>query len=309
MANISESIIENRMELPSTLTHTFLANLPTFSGDRDEDIHQFFREFEDNLFGLGSDIKITGIHRALKGGAREFLGTCQEDIMDRNYAGLKSKITTRYSNVSTEQRLRAKLRAMNFNSRGQETMVAYYDRFCGLARQIGRDSSEEDIVNDFFLSLSPDVQSQLVRLTDIKLLKTKDQLYNLVHRFDQSYHPENLESELLNDIKRYIDNHIRRSDTIETEDNKVEQIAALGGRKDIGEITCYNCKAKGHYATKCPEKKKKTTKDWSSENKALREKYEAQYGKPEAECPICEGYHFVAHCPLKQLKGEGSQES
>lgn len=120
-----------------------------------------------------------------------------------------------------------------------------------------------------------------------------------------------------------------------------ETLAAIGSRsqqiayrRDGESRRCYNCQNVGHLAMSCNEPKRPrqsnesnkqvemnqiskknqvntrdqtgvkqlSCKDYTKINQEAREMYEKKYGKPGMDCPICQGYHFVYHCPLKSLK-------
>lgn len=190
------------------------------------------------------------------------------------------------TNVSLKQRDRARLRMMRFMTRGQETMVAYFDRYYGLASLVFKEAQQEDLINDYLATLDIDVQSQLIMMTDMKQIKTKEQLYNLAHRYDQSYQPAIQNGDILSEVKRYIDECVKKTEELAIETRNAVAIAALANKQKIEDVVCYSCKLEGHYASKCPSKAKDVT-DWSSENRALKVKYEEKYGKPETDCPIC----------------------
>lgn len=54
-------------------TSAWLNGLPYFKGEKDEDIEEYFKRFEDQTIGLDDRLKTLAIRKALAGTAKEWL--------------------------------------------------------------------------------------------------------------------------------------------------------------------------------------------------------------------------------------------
>lgn len=299
-------------------TNSFITNLLTFKGDRDEDIHYYFRLFEDQTYGLEDRMKILGIRRSFVGAARDWLVENCRDLLERgNYHELKKKIKERYSRESASLNNKSKLNSMRFDPSGNEPLASFIDRYVAQARKSNLgNNNDREILTGILLALPDDVQGELEYLDNLAKVSDVNGLRSIAHRYDSIVSKRNKCANensrlaaLVSSIDTLKEEFRHTLATIASRDNVVTQRSS--SRSNQVDIKCYNCQKNGHIARKCPEprvertsrdERKSNRKDYSSENQQAVEEYEKKFGKPEVNCAICNGYHFVYHCPLRNLK-------
>src|SRR3954465_7320221 len=82
------------------------------------------------------------------------------------------------------------------------------------------------------------------------------------------------------------------------EEHELEELLALERpkkkKKDIRQLQCYNCKEMGHYASECPEKKKR------QEDKQKLVKPKIRKDISQVMCNYCKELgHYASYCPEK----------
>lgn len=299
-------------------TNSFINGLTTFKGERDEDIIEYFRQFEDQTFGLEDRIKVLGIRRSFLGAAREWLTEkCQEQLANGDYKVLKSKILARYQLESSNLTNRLKLNAMRFDTLGKETLASFIDRFIARSKRLDI-RKDSEIITGVLLALPVEVQGELEYLEPLAKVKTLGNLTKLAQRYDSITSKRCRASDDSEKIAILVD-------SIEKMKNEFRQtIATISSReyqRDKSKFKsedrkCYSCQQVGHLIKDCPKVKStrlkkdqypqleshEAKKDYTKINQEAIEEYEKKFGKPEMDCPICKGYHFVYHCPMKSLK-------
>lgn len=311
-------------------TSAWITGLPIFRGEREEDIQEYIKNFEDQTCGLDDRLKILGIRRSFRGSAKEWLNeNCSGELGSSNYSSLKQKIIDRYAGETAYIRNRKHLNQMRFDVNGRETLGSFVDRFVALARRL-KMGEDKEIVTGILIALPLEVQGDLEYLESLKNITTLEGLTKLAQRYDgivskRFKGPDDINqlgaivsSISQEELKKALKN-IREEFQLQHE----EILAAIGSRNqrekmkpDSEERRCYNCQKIGHLARDCSEQKSnrqmrsddQTTpkqparRDYNKINQEAREEYERKFGKPASDCPICGGYHFVYHCPLKTLK-------
>lgn len=313
-------------------TSSLIAGLPTFRGERDEDIQEFMRTFEDQTLGFNDRIKVLAIRKSMIGAAREWLNENGiEETNSGNYVKLKQKILDRYSHETSYLKNRQKLGRMKFELSSRETLESFIDRFLALAKRIQL-TNDKEIITSIVLALPAETQSDLEYLEAFSNIRSLDDLKRLARRYDSIVAkkvetPQDIQKlgaivssvsqeELRKAIKDIRDEFQRQHEetlaAIKSQGNN--QRSNINGRK------CYNCQQVGHLIRDCPKPRQPKRiefntetngsskididekKDYEKINQEARLEYEKNYGKPKKDCSICQGYHFVYHCPLKTLK-------
>ena len=311
-------------------TSAWITGLPVFRGERNEDVQDYIKTFEDQTAGLDDRLKTLGIRRSLSGSAREWLNVNAKEELTRNdYDALKKKILERYSGESAYLRNRQRLTAMRYDVNGRETLASFVDRFVALARRL-EIKDDKEIVTGVLIALPVEVQGDLEYLENMKKLTTLSALMKLAQRYDgieskRFKDPTNLNQlgALVSSLSQEELKKALQGIREEFQRQHEETMAAISAkssnlksRPDTEDRKCYNCQKVGHLARDCPEPKasrsnrgdtqattgQSSKKDYSKVNKEALEEYEKKFGKPTSDCPICNGYHFVYHCPLKTLK-------
>lgn len=309
-------------------TSAWITGLPVFKGERDEDIQEYIRAFEDQTVGLDDRMKIVGIRRSFFGSAREWLNeNCHQELLGSDFGILKAKILERYARETTYLRNRLRLTQMRFDINGKETLASFIDRFVALAKRLDI-KTDNEIITGILIALPMEVQSDLEYLENIKSIKVLKDLMKLAHRYDSIVSKRyrgpdefNKLGALVSSISQEELGKAIKSIREEFQRQYEETLAAIrprtqgvDHRKPSEDRRCYNCQQKGHIARSCPNPKvnkandqnrpevRSQKKDYSQVNQEARNDYENKFGKPEIDCPICNGYHFVYHCPLKTLK-------
>lgn len=325
-------------------TGAFVTNLPTFRGEKEDDIQEYLKLFEDQTVGLDNRVKIIGIRRSFVGSAREWLReNCESELDSSDYIGLKKKILERYARETGALRNRIKLIQMRYEPTGRETLASFIDRFVSLAKKVDL-IKDTEIIASILIALPLEVQGDLEYIENMSQVKSLSDLTKVAHRYDsivskRTERPSDLkqlgaivssisQEEIRKAISGIRDEFQRQhEETIAVITNRNTPSAS---RTTQGQRRCYNCQQYGHLARACPEPRqqgkgeanqpsdvrqlkvsrdqketrepREQRKDWSKENEEAVREYERNYGKPEMNCPICNGYHFVYHCPLKTLK-------
>lgn len=332
--NVETKVVANRESqlLELLATSAWLTGLPLFRGERNEDIQEFIKNFEDQTVGFDDKIRVLGIRRSFVGAAREWLNeNCQTYLSSNDYDQLKKKILDRFSPESADLRYRKRLTQMKFDADGKETLASFIDRYVALAKRLGI-SSESEIVTGLLIAMPVEVQGDLEYLDNIGSIKTLASFKKIAQRYDSIVSKRSKSPEDLNKLGALVSS-ISKAElstaltSIREEINKQheEMLAAIRDRNlrnhsERNEETrmCYNCRKNGHLARNCQEpsrerqeksdqrpntsREKSPKRDYVKINQEARQEYERKYGKPETNCPICSGYHFVYHCPLKNLK-------
>ena len=305
-------------------TNIWLTGLPTFKGERGEDIIEFLRRFDEQTIGFDDGVKVLGLRRALRDAAREWLNEdCRTELVAGELDKIRKKLIERYSPESSVLRDRQKLMKMSFDPSGRETLASFIDKYIALAKRVGI-SNEQEIVNGIILAVPTDTQGDLETLESIQTITSLDKIKSLARRYDSiaaKRIKEPIESARLGALVNLASREELKMalDTLREEFRRHhdETLAAIGRdrpRKETSRV-CYNCRKPGHLARSCQEAERKTEVkqpsekntneprkvDYSKANSEAKQAYEAKYGKPEFNCPICQGYHFVYHCPLKHL--------
>lgn len=331
---------DNQDEVPSNresqllellATSAWLTGLPLFRGEKGEDIQEFIKGFEDQTTGFDDRIRVLGIRRSFVGAAREWLNeNCQEELKSDDYDSLKKKIIERYSPESSDLRNRKRLTQMTFDVNGKETLASFIDRYVALAKRLNI-KNESDIVNGLLIAMPVEVQGDLEYLDNLDSIKSVAKFMKLANRYDSIASKKIKTTEDLSQLGALVSSiskaELKSALTNfkdEFERQHQEMLAAIGNkstrsapRSSEESRMCYNCRRTGHLARDCSEprqprsdkgqradnsREKSPKKDYTKLNRDARLEYEKKYGKPETDCPICSGYHFVYHCPLKTLK-------
>lgn len=313
-------------------TSAWLTGLPLFRGERNEDIQEFIKNFEHQTVGFDDKIKVLGIRRSFVGAAREWLNeNCREDLVSNHYNSLKKKILDRFSPETADLRNRKRLSQMKFDADGKETLASFIDRYVSLARILNI-SNDIEIVTGLLIALPVEVQGDLEYLDNIGSIQSLNNLKKIAQRYDsivskRSKGPEDLNKlgALVSSISKAELNMALTSIREEFNRQHDEVLAAIrdknskrSSERSEESRMCYNCRKNGHLARNCPEasrerqesgnqrdnsaREKSPKRDYEKINREARQEYEKKYGKPETQCPICSGFHFVYHCPLKNLK-------
>src|SRR5215216_5788374 len=85
---------------------------------------------------------------------------------------------------------------------------------------------------------------------------------------------------------------------VKYEEHELEELLALDRpkkkKKDISQLQCYNCKEMGHYASECPEKKKRQ----EDKQKLVKPKIRKDFS--QVMCKHCKELgHYANYCPEK----------
>lgn len=299
-------------------TSAWLNGLPTFKGERDDDIEEYFRRFEDQTIGLDDRLKTLAIRKSLVATAKEWLnGNCNELLESHDFDKIKSQLLERYCGQPSYIRNRQRLSQLKYDVNGRETLASFGDRYVALARRI-EIKTDREILTGILLALPDDVMGDLEYLINIKDVTTVKEFMNVAHRYDSiaSKRSKNLGCfSQLGAIANFKELEKTMNDLRGEFQKQQEQIIAAIGSKNQYQVNenrrCYNCATVGHLARNCLKPKaqgqalrpneQSTDKDWTKLNQQAKETYEKKFGKPLKGCPICDGYHFVYHCPIKTL--------
>lgn len=165
-------------------TGAWLTNLPTFKGEREDDIQEYIKTFEDQTIGLGDRVKIVGIRRSFQGSAREWLNeNCSNELEGGIYTDLKKKILERYARETSYLRNRQRLTQMRFNENGKETLASFIDRFVALAKRLDV-KQDKEIITGILIALPSEVQGELEYLDTTSNIKKLEDLMKIAHRYD-----------------------------------------------------------------------------------------------------------------------------
>lgn len=241
---------------------------------------------------------------------------------------MKKMILERYSPASSYLHNRQKLSQMRFNVNGNDTLASFIDRYVALSKRSGI-NNEHEIVTGILITLPPEVHGELEYLGKLRGVSTIIELMELVHRYDSivakriNHSDLSQISALVSSVSKEELGKALQSIRDEFKLQHEETLAAInirgqqgGSRLNSSQRRCYNCQDVGHLVRDCPkprdmktnndsrnvESRQQPRRDWTQANHDAIKEYESKFGKPEIDCPICKGYHFVYHCPLKTLK-------
>lgn len=321
-------------KLLELLAANFLvSNVSQFSGNRDESIHEFMKGFEDDTSGLEPKYIVIGIKRAFRGSAKDWLyENCDDEIKANDWQTIRKKIFKRFTGESESLKNRKSLAEARFDPNGKKPLAAFVDTYTALAKraEIGKIS---DIINGILVALPEEVLGELGYLGSVNEIKKLDELRSLAARYDdiidkrRGSYVEKLGA-IVTGAQEEMRKIVADFTTVVARQNE-QTVAAVKPMAKFTQQTpaikrkCYNCRELGHISRDCPKQRaapklledaptaikptgsargKPSAAELKEHNEKVKKLYEERYGKPEHPCPIDGGFHFVYHCPMKDLK-------
>ena len=215
------SVIESNSNFMSPM-RSVNSSQTVFSGKSSEDVDAWLYTLDLNLdvANIPERLRVSYAGSYMKDQALQYFRQIKSRKQNINWIEFQKEFKKRFRAPDYDQKLLRKV--MDFKQIG--SISKYVDEFTLLVNQI-TEITEEMKVIIFRKNIDPDIDG----LLSINDPKTLDEAINFAIKYGETIAKKSSDIKSVNYIQKY-------------------------PSKNVDNITCYNCRLKGHYSTKCPAK-------------------------------------------------------
>lgn len=279
-----------------------IGSLPTFRGDRLDNIKLFFADLtllirQNSQFIWDDEDKISAVLKGLKGAALDWVNLCHPE--HQSFKELKEVLTAYFWNVGKQLEVRNQLLATKFQL--NETVVNYTTRVYRAARTLDDTNykmNDQAVIEILILGLKDTSWYSTISMSKIAgkvwgtFLEFQDYLRSI-----ETFSPPLAFVATSEPVLAVTEVEDKGKDKKYKKEKKTKK------EKDLSNVQCFKCKKYGHLQRNCPEKKRKR----EPEKEEKKEKH--VHKSTKKPCWFCDKEH-KGKCPeLTKAKQKFDKEN
>lgn len=164
--------------------------LPTFSGEPDEDVHNFLRRFKLATITLSDELRCLALQKSLAGAAHTWArDSIKSELAQGHWKSAKRQLVERFSLPNRELRYQEKITKMKFDP-SKATLQSYVEDFADCYKKAHGNVPEQTIIKALSFNLPKSIIKHLHSISDSWLdLETLSRFSTLVKHIETKILP------------------------------------------------------------------------------------------------------------------------
>lgn len=330
---LTNSLDEILSKFSKTISTVPLINIrpPTFSGEKSQDIVEWFDEFEQVTLSVSEEQRKGLLKCAFTKSARAwYKDDLEPKINEMDWPEIRKVILKRYKPNEKEFHIR-QLKKLKYSDQGDQDLPSFVDQRVHLARIAYPNMSDNEIIRDTVVSLPESVASYLKLMKNTDELESLEEFKSLVSRFESDIKLTNSEKQPqqfnLAAFQALIEQQIEKQIEARDKANKTEAIAAIKQQQATNSVHTCQCGAqiqchmiphnnniqtnyRDNYRPRRPRYQNYNQRPYQQGEESRPQRRQQnpngnRDGPPPNPCWNCGGNHWNGDCPNKPSKEQG----